>query len=83
LKTAAVASFVDLLTLEKTDWKDERDTVFVALRKGIEIIIGFYNTSGDISLKDESRKVTFILAESCGIPKERKILHHPQEVKRR
>lgn len=61
MRTTAVTNFVDLLTLEKTEWKNEKDTLFISLRKGIEIIIGFYNTSSDISLRDESRKVLWVV----------------------
>lgn len=61
MRTTAVTNFVDLLTLEKTEWKNEKDTLFISLRKGIEIIIGFYNTSNDISLRDESRKVLWVI----------------------
>lgn len=61
MRTTAVTNFVDLLTLEKTEWKNEKDTLFISLRKGIEIIIGFYNTSSDISLRDESRKVLWVI----------------------
>lgn len=57
MRTTAVTNFLDLLVLEKTEWKDERDTLFTSLRKGVEVILGFYKTTNDISLKDESRKV--------------------------
>jgi hypothetical protein len=44
------------LALEKTNWKSERDTLFQILRKGVEVMIGYYNNTEDIQLKDECRK---------------------------
>lgn len=42
--------------MEKSEWKNERDTLFQILRKGIETIIGYYSNTEDILLKDECRK---------------------------
>ena len=52
-----MSNFLEILGLEKTEWKNEKDTLFQILRKGVEIMIGYYTTTGDIQLKDECRKV--------------------------
>lgn len=57
VRSKSVSEFLEVLALEKTDWKHEKDTLFQILRKGVEIMIGYYTTTGDIQLKDECRKV--------------------------
>lgn len=47
----------DVLGLDKATFKSEKDSLFQTLRKAIEIVIGYYNGTKDIKLKDECRKV--------------------------
>jgi hypothetical protein len=56
-RTRAVEGMHDVLGLDKATFKSEKDSLFQTLRKAIEIVIGYYNGTKDIKLKDECRKV--------------------------
>lgn len=56
VRAKAVGCFIDLLAIDKNQWKNDKDTLFVVLRKGIEVVIGYYGNTSDIQLKDECRK---------------------------
>lgn len=56
VRSRSVASFLEILALEKSTWKDEKDTLFQILRRGVEVMIGYFANTSDIQLKDECRK---------------------------